>query len=268
MVAPRKGRIKQGVTGGVFGGLGTLDEQCREAARLGIKGYDLINTPAQWAILKSHGLTPTMYQPPAGAGIGNGLNRKEDHDRLEAVMHSTLDEAAANGIPSIITFSGTRKGMPYEEGADNCVAFLNKGQSARRGDKGVNICMDSISTAKVNHKGLHVRPHRVGCSIVMKRVNSPRVKILYDIYHAQIQDGDLVRNIRDNFQWIGHFHTGGNPGRHDIDETQEINFYPFRRPGYRGSELYRLYLARVQPRAGTRADCGARKSHDMKSCDA
>jgi len=76
VAAPRKGRIKQGVTGGVFGGLGTLDEQCREAARLGIKGYDLINTPAQWEILKSHGLTPTMYQPPAGAGIANGLNRK------------------------------------------------------------------------------------------------------------------------------------------------------------------------------------------------
>ena len=115
-VAPRKGRIKQGVTGGVFGRLGTLDEQCREAARLGIKGGDLINTPEEWAILKKHGLTPTMYQPPAGAGIGNGLNIRANHDRFEAVMHSTLDEAAANGIPNIITFSGTRKGMPDAEG--------------------------------------------------------------------------------------------------------------------------------------------------------
>ena len=222
VVAPRKGRIKQGVTGGVFGGLGTLDEQCREAARLGIKGYDLINTPAQWAILKSHGITPTMYQPPAGAGIGNGLNRKEDHDRLEAVMHSTLDEAAENGIPSIITFSGTRKGMPYEEGADNCVAFLNK-VKAHAEDKGVNICMEYLNS-KVNHKD-YMFDHIAWGVDVMKRVNSPRVKILYDIYHAQIQDGDLVRNIRDNFQWIGHFHTGGNPGRHDIDETQEINYH-------------------------------------------
>src|SRR5580692_690406 len=220
--APRKGRIKQGVTAGVFGGLGTLDEQCREAARLGIKGYDLINTPEQWAILKSHGLTPTMYQPPAGAGIANGLNRKEDHDRLEAVMHSTLDEAAANGIPSIITFSGTRKGMPYEEGADNCVAFLNK-VKAHAEDKGVNICMEYLNS-KVNHKD-YMFDHIAWGVDVMKRVNSPRVKILYDIYHAQIQDGDLVRNIRDNWQWIGHFHTGGNPGRHDIDETQELNYH-------------------------------------------
>lgn len=219
--APRKGRIKQGVTSGVFGGLGTLEDRCREASRLGIKGFDLINTPAEWAILKKYGLTPTMYQPPAGAGIGPGLNRKEDHDRFEAVMHSTLDEAAANGIPNIITFSGTRKGMPDAEGADNCVAFLNK-VKAHAEDKGVTICMEYLNS-KVNHKD-YMFDHIAWGVDVMKRVNSPRVKILYDIYHAQIQDGDLVRNIRDNFQWIGHFHTGGNPGRHDIDETQEINY--------------------------------------------
>jgi len=220
-VAPRKGRIKQGVTGGVFGRLGTLEEQCREAARLGIKGYDLINTPEQWAILKKYGLTPTMYQPPAGAGIGNGLNIKANHDRLEAVMHTTLDEAAANAIPSIITFSGTRKGMPDAEGADNCVAFLNK-VKAHAEDKGVNICMEYLNS-KVNHPD-YMFDHIAWGVDVMKRVNSPRVKILYDIYHAQIMDGDIIRNIQTHFQWIGHFHTGGNPGRHDIDETQELNY--------------------------------------------
>jgi len=220
-VAPRKGRIKQGVTGGVFGRLGTLDEQCREAARLGIKGCDLINTPEEWAILKKHGLTPTMYQPPAGAGIGNGLNIRANHDRFEAVMHSTLDEAAANGIPNIITFSGTRKGMPDAEGADNCVAFLNKVKSHAE-DKGVNICMELLNS-KVNHPD-YMFDHIAWGVDVMKRVNSPRVKILYDIYHAQIMDGDIIRNIQTNFQWIGHFHTGGNPGRHDIDETQELNY--------------------------------------------
>ena len=221
-VAARKGRIKQGVTGGVFGRLGTLDEQCREAARLGIKGYDLINTPEQWAILKAHGLTPTMYQPSAGAGIGNGLNKKENHDRLEAVMHTSIDEAAANGIPSIITFSGTRKGQADNEGADNCVAFLNK-VKAHAEDKGINICMEYLNS-KVNHPD-YMFDHIAWGVDVMKRVNSPRVKILYDIYHAQIMDGDIVRNIRDHFQWIGHFHTGGNPGRHDIDETQELNYH-------------------------------------------
>ncbi len=218
--AARKGRIKQGVTSGVFGGLGTLEEQCREAARLGIKGYDLINTPEQWAILKKYGITPTMYQNPGG-NINSALNRKENHDRIEKTMHEGIDLAAANGVPSIITFSGARAGMAYEEGADNCVLFLNK-VKAHAEDKGINICMEYLNS-KVNHKD-YMFDHIAWGVDVMKRVNSPRVKILYDIYHAQIQDGDLVRNIRDNFQWIGHFHTGGNPGRHDIDETQEINY--------------------------------------------
>ena len=218
--APRKGRIKQGVTSGVFGGLGSLDDRCREAARLGIKGFDLINTPAEWAILKKYGLTPTMYQGPAGV-IGHGLNRKEFHDALEASTHAGIDEAAANGIPNIITFSGLRQGMPFEEGADNCVTFLNK-VKAHAEDKGVTLCMEYLNS-KVNHKD-YMFDHIAWGVDVMKRVNSPRVKILYDIYHAQIQDGDIVRNIRDNFQWIGHYHTGGNPGRHDIDETQELNY--------------------------------------------
>ena len=219
--AKLKGRIKQGVTRGVFARGASLDDCCAAAAALGIKGFDLINTPADWAILKKYGLIPTMYQPAAGAGIGNGLNRKENHDKFEAVMHSTLDEAAANGIPSIITFSGNRAGMPYEEGADNCVAFLNK-VKAHAEDKGVNICMEYLNS-KVNHKD-YMFDHIAWGVDVMKRVNSPRVKILFDIYHAQIMDGDIVRNIRDNFQWIAHFHTGGNPGRHDIDETQELNY--------------------------------------------
>jgi hydroxypyruvate isomerase len=219
--APRKGRIKQGVTRGVFGRHGTLDEQCREAARLGIKGYDLISTPEDWEILKKHGLIPTMYQPRDGASIRDGLNKKENHDRLEEVMNRSIDEAAANGIPSIITFSGTRKGQADKEGADNCVEFLNK-VKAHAEDKGINICMEYLNS-KVNHPD-YMFDHIDWGVDVMSRVNSPRVKILYDIYHAQIMDGDIIRNIRTHYQWIGHFHTGGNPGRHDIDESQELNY--------------------------------------------
>jgi hydroxypyruvate isomerase len=221
-VAPRKGRIKQGVTAGVFGGLGTLEEQCREAARLGIKGYDLRNTPADWAILKKYGLTPTMYQGPAG-GIGRGLNNKANHDEFEKTTLAGIDEAALNGIPNIITFSGGRmEGLSDQEGADNCVAFLSK-VKAHAEEKGVTLCMEYLNS-KVNHKG-YMFDHIAWGVDVMKRVNSPRVKILYDIYHAQIQDGDIVRNIRDHYQWIGHFHTGGNPGRKEIDETQELNYH-------------------------------------------
>jgi hydroxypyruvate isomerase len=215
----RKGRIKQGVTRGVFGRDATLEDSCREAARLGIKGFDLIG-PADWPTLKKYGLVPSMYSGPGGT-IPDALNRKENHDRLRASLEAAIDESAANGVPSVITFSGNRKGMADQEGADNCVAFLDT-IKARAEDKGVTICMEYLNS-KVNHKD-YMFDHIAWGVDVMKRVNSPRVKILYDIYHAQIMDGDIVRNIRDHYQWIGHFHTGGNPGRHEIDETQELNY--------------------------------------------
>jgi hydroxypyruvate isomerase len=161
-----------------------------------------------------------MYMGPGGT-IPDALNRKENHDRLEKTIHAAIDEAASNCVPSIITFSGNRKGMADEEGADNCVVGLNR-IKAHAEDKGVNICMEYLNS-KVNHKD-YMFDHIAWGVEVMKRVNSPRVKILYDIYHAQIMDGDIVRNIRDNFQWIGHVHTGGNPGRREIDETQELNY--------------------------------------------
>src|SRR6202167_1991143 len=223
---PRKGRIKQGVTRGVFARNASMEDCCREAAQAGIKGFDLIG-PLDWPTLKKYGLTPSMYPPGPGGTIPVALNRKENHERLEASMHAALDESAANGVPNVITFSGNRMGvdgivMDDREGADNCVAFLNK-VKAHAEDKSITVCMEYLNS-KVNHKD-YMFDHIAWGVDVMKRVNSPRVKILYDIYHAQIQDGDIVRNIRDNFQWIGHFHTGGNPGRHDIDETQELNYH-------------------------------------------
>jgi hydroxypyruvate isomerase len=216
----RKGRLKQGVTIGVFARGTSLEDACREAARLGIKGFDL-RGPADWPTLKKYNLVSSMYQPTAGASIPNGLNRKENHVRIDAAMRAAIDESAAAGVPNIITFSGNRAGMADAEGADNCVAFLNniKGYAE---SKGVTICMELLNS-KVNHRD-YMFDHMAWGVDVMKRVNSPRVKILYDIYHAQIMDGDVVRNIRDNFQWIGHFHTGGNPGRHDIDESQELQY--------------------------------------------
>ena len=217
---PRKGRIKQGVTRGVFARNASMEDCCREAAEVGIKGFDLIG-PQDWPTLKKYGLTPSMYPPGPGGTIPVALNRKENHERLEASMHAALDESKANGVPNVITFSGNRMGMDDREGADNCVAFLDK-IKAHAEDKGVTVCMEYLNS-KVNHKD-YMFDHIAWGVDVMKRVNSPRVKILFDIYHAQIMDGDIVRNIRDNFQWIGHFHTGGNPGRHDIDESQELNY--------------------------------------------
>ena len=219
-VSSRKGRIKQGVTRAVFPRAMALEDCCREAARLGIKGFDLIG-PADWPTLKKFGLVPSMYPPGPGGSIPDALNRKENHAKLEPLLHAAIDESAANQVPNIITFSGNRRGMADAEGADNCVEFLNK-VKAHAEDKGVTIQMELLNS-KVNHRD-YMFDHMSWGVDVIKRVSSPRVKILYDIYHAQIMDGDIVRTIRDNIASIGHFHTGGNPGRNDIDETQELNY--------------------------------------------
>jgi hydroxypyruvate isomerase len=220
--AKLKGRIKQGVTRGVFGRGNTMsfDGMCREAARLGIQGFDLVE-PGDWPALKKYGLVCSMYPPGPGGTIPDALNRVENHARLEASLHAAIEEAAANGVPNIITFSGNRRGQDDRVGADNSVAFLNK-IKAHAEDKGVTICMELLNS-KVNHRDYQFDHMSWGVDVV-KRVNSPRVKILYDIYHAQIMDGDIARTIRENIQWIAHFHTGGNPGRNDIDETQELNY--------------------------------------------
>jgi hydroxypyruvate isomerase len=216
----RKGRIRQGVTRGVFAREASLEDCCREAARLGIQGFDLIG-PADWPTLRKYRLVPSMYPPGPGGTIPDALNRIENHARLEKSLRLAIDESAAAGVPNIITFSGNRNGMDGRAGADNCVAFLNK-IKAQAEDKGVTLCLEYLNS-KVNHKD-YMFDHMAWGVDVVKRVNSPRVKMLYDIYHAQIMDGDVVRNIRDYFPLIGHFHTGGNPGRHEIDETQELNY--------------------------------------------
>jgi hydroxypyruvate isomerase len=216
----RKGHLKQGITRGVFAREMSMEDCCREAARLGVQGFDLAG-PMDWPLLKKHGLTPSMYPLGPGGTIQEALNRKENHDRLDKSLRAAIDESAVAGVPNVIAFSGNRNGMDDRVGADNCVAFLNN-IKAHAEDKGVTICMEYLNS-KVNHKD-YMFDHIAWGVDVMKRVNSPRVKILFDIYHAQIMDGDIVRNIRDNFQWIAHFHTGGNPGRHDIDETQELNY--------------------------------------------
>jgi hydroxypyruvate isomerase len=215
-----KGRFKQGVTRAVFPRDMSLEDCCRESAKLGIKGFDLIG-PADWPLLKKYGLTPSMYPPGPGGTIPDALNRTENHARLEKALRTALDDAAAAQVPNIITFSGNRNGMDDHVGADNCVAFLNR-VKAQAEDKGVTICIEYLNS-KVNHRD-YMFDHIAWGVDVVKRVNSPRVKILFDIYHAQVMDGDVVRNIRDFFPLIGHFHTGGNPGRHEIDESQELNY--------------------------------------------
>jgi hydroxypyruvate isomerase len=222
--APGKGRLKQCVTGFPFDPKMSLEDRCREAARLGCVGYDLVG-PKDWPTLKKYGLIPTMA-PTGGVSMENGLIHKETHEQFLVSLGAAIDECAAAGAPNIITVGGQRKGMSNAEGADNAVAFLNRIKS-RAEDKGVTICME-VMNSKLEDPGLgrkdQMCDHMAWGVEVVSRVNSPRVKILYDIYHAQIMDGDICRTIQQNFQWIAHFHTGGVPGRHEIDGSQELNY--------------------------------------------
>ena len=134
---------------------------------------------------------------------------------------SDITAAANAGVPNVITFSGNRKGMPDAEGLENCAVGLNKIKGFAE-EKGVTVNLELLNS-KVNHKD-YMADHTAWGAELMKRVNSPKVKLLYDIYHMQIMEGDLIRTIRDNIAFIGHFHTGGNPGRHEIDDSQEVNW--------------------------------------------
>jgi hydroxypyruvate isomerase len=217
--APRKGRLKQAVCSGVFRGVNLdLEGMCRETARLGLHGIDLVG-PGAFPTLKKHGLIPTMV--PGGGSIQKGINDKQNHAEIDAKMREAIKATAEAGAPNVIVMAGDRKGLTDEEGLENSAIFLNN-IKAYAEEKGVTLCLELLNS-KVNHPG-YMADHTAWGAKLCKQVNSPRVKLLYDIYHMQIMEGDIIRTIRDNIQYIGHFHTAGNPGRHEFDETQEMNY--------------------------------------------
>jgi hydroxypyruvate isomerase len=217
---PNFGRLKQSVCGSVFPRSMPFEDQCRMASELGFQGFDL-QTVDKWPILKKYGLISSMSQGGGGT-IKDGLNRKENHPGIESAMRPLIDQCAASGFPNVITLSGIRAGMSDEEGLDNCALFLNK-VKAQAEDKNVNICIELLNS-RVNHPD-YMCDHVDWGVALCKRVNSPRVKLLFDIYHMQIMDGDIARRITTNIEWIGHFHTGGVPGRHEIDNrSNELNY--------------------------------------------
>jgi hydroxypyruvate isomerase len=218
---PRKGRIKQAVCGSVFSGLKLdMEGMCREAARLGAWGIDLVG-PEAFPTLKKHGLIPTMV--PGGSGIQHGINDPKYHAEIDRKLRAAIQATAQAGAPNVILLAGDRKGISDEAGMDNTVAFLNRLKSYAE-DQQVTLCMELLNS-RVDHPGYICDSTRWGVE-VCKRVNSPRVKLLFDIYHMQIMEGDVIHTIRDNLQYIGHFHTAGNPGRHQFDDTQELNYAP------------------------------------------
>lgn len=216
---PGKGRLRQAVCPGVFRGLELdFDGICREAARLGVVGIDLVG-PDAFPTLKEHGLVPTMV--PGGGGIKEGINDRRHHAGIDGRMRAALKAAAEAGAPNVIVMAGDRQGLTDEQGLDNAVAFLD-GIKALAEDLGITLCMELLNS-KVDHPG-YMADHTAWGVEICRRVNSPRVKLLYDIYHMQIMEGDVIRTIRGHIAHIGHFHTAGNPGRQEFDETQELNY--------------------------------------------
>jgi len=212
-----KGKLKQSACRWCYRNI-PLEDLAKFASEIGLKGIDLLN-PNDWPVVKKYGLIPTMV---TGAGtIPDACNRKDLHDKLEKEFETNIPLAAENGLPNVITFSGNRKGMSDGEGLENTVTMLNrvKGLAEKHN---VTICLELLNS-KVDHKD-YMCDHTAWGAEVIKRVNSPRVKLLFDIYHMQIMEGDIIRTIRQNFQYIAHFHTGGVPGRNEIDDTQELNW--------------------------------------------
>jgi hydroxypyruvate isomerase len=213
----RKGQLKQSACRWCYNKI-PAEDFAREAARLGLKSVDL--APAnEWAVIRKHGLIPTMIG--GGTSIPDGFNRKENHAGIEERFRTSVKNAVEFGAPSIIVFSGNRKGMSDEEGLENCVIGVKKVMPIAE-DKGILVCMELLNS-KVNHPDYMCDHTKWGVELA-KRVGSPQFKLLYDIYHMQIMEGDVIRTIRDNMEYLGHFHTGGNPGRNEIDETQELNY--------------------------------------------
>jgi hydroxypyruvate isomerase len=197
----------------------TFEEFCVECGKLGLESVELLGRD-EWPAVKKAGLTCAMCNGPDS--IPYGWNRVEHHDVLLPKFEKAIPEVAENGFPNIITFSGNRNGMGDEEGLENCVKGLKRLAPIAEKHK-VTVCMELLNS-KRSHKD-YMCDHTAWGVEVCKRVGSERFKLLYDIFHMQIMEGDMIDTIRENHQYIAHYHTGGVPGRNEIDDTQEI-YYP------------------------------------------
>jgi hydroxypyruvate isomerase len=217
--AVTSGRLKQSVCRWCYAKI-PLPDLCRAVAELGLTAIDLLQ-PQEWDTARQYGLTCSMGSGFAGT-IPNALNNPAYHDGIVKGLEQYLPVAAKHGIPNVITFFGNvQPGMTEAEAIANCVTGLNRVKKLAE-DHGVTICVELLNS-KVNHQGYQGDRTAFGVQVV-KAVDSPRVKLLYDIYHMQIMEGDVISTIRQNINYIAHFHTGGVPGRHELDDTQELNW--------------------------------------------
>jgi hydroxypyruvate isomerase len=230
-----KGRLNQSVCMWCF--KMNLDELAQNAAAMGLKSIELVD-PKDWPILKKHGLICAMTPSHP---IGQGFNNKANHEKCIAALKKSIDACAEAGFPNVITFSGNRDGMPDDVGLENSVEGLKKVVGYAE-QKNVNICIE-ILNSRLNHKG-YMCDTAEWAGELCKRVGSPRMKMLFDIYHVQVQQGDIIARIKQFNQYIGHYHTAGVPGRHELDENQELNYAAIMRAiadtnyqGYIGQEF-------------------------------
>jgi len=214
----RNGRLKQSVSRWPYQKI-PLPDFCRAIAEMGLTAVDLLEE-ADWPVARQYGLVCSMGYA-GGGSIRDGLNVKANHDAIVRNFERLIPRAAALQVPNVITFFGNRRGMSDGEAITNCVDGLNRVKKIGE-DHGVTICVELLNS-KIDHKDYQGDRTAFGVSVV-QAVASPRVKLLYDIYHMQIMEGDVIRTIRANLGHIAHFHTGGVPGRHELDDTQEINW--------------------------------------------
>jgi hydroxypyruvate isomerase len=211
------GRLKQSVCRWCYSNI-PLETLCRDVAAIGLQSVELLSE-AEWEIPKRFGLSCAIANGPGQIPVG--WNRPDQHDRLVAESERLLPLVAKAGIPQMIVFSGNRGGMSDGEGIANCAAGLKRIMpTAER--LGVTVIMEMLNS-KVDHKDYHA-DHTAWAVELAQRIGSTRFGLLYDIYHMQIMEGDVINTMKTHASWISHVHTGGVPGRHEIDDAQELNY--------------------------------------------
>jgi hydroxypyruvate isomerase len=241
-------QIKQSICWWCFAMVGMTPAQLlRAAADIGYSAVELVE-PEHWRLVKEYGLIIASIN--GGLSIEQGLNRCEHHAHIEQRIRATIEQAEHWGIPNVIVFSGNRAGLDDRTGAEITAEGLSRVAGVAE-EAGVTLVMELLNS-KVNHPDYQCDRTAWGVE-VCRMVNSPRVKLLYDIYHMQIMEGDIIRTIRDHHASFAHYHTAGNPGRHELDEMQELYYPPIIRAivatGYEGY-LGQEFIPQGDPIAG------------------
>ena len=197
-----------------------LEELCLAVKKIGFNAIDLLG-PKDWPTIQKHGIFSSMCYIDGKVSLTNGFNNKDYHEQLIKSYLDVIPLMVKAGYKNVICFSGSRNGMDDETGLKNCVEGLQKILPLAE-KNGITVQMELLNS-KVDHKDYMCDRTPWGVELC-KRVGSENFKLLYDIYHMQIDEGDVIRTIRDNHQYIGHYHTAGVPGRHELNEKQELNY--------------------------------------------